>query len=67
MNIARAHRLVKSGQKTWLCGLRKKSLEYIISRVSHGKKGKIKTIKSLLQNEHPCEYAFFLKGFLEKD
>jgi hypothetical protein len=37
------------------------------SRVSHGKKGKIKIIKSLLQNEHPCEYAMFLTGFLEKE
>jgi len=61
------HRLVKSGQKTWLCSIRKKTLDYIISRVSHGRKGKIKIIKSLLQNEHPCEYAVFLKGFLEED
>jgi hypothetical protein len=58
--------LVKSGQKTWLCGLRKKTLDYIISRVSHGKKAKIKIIKSLLKNEHPCEYAIFLAGFLEE-
>lgn len=57
--------LVKSGQKTWLCSLRKKTLDYIISRVSHGKKAKIKIIKSLLKNEHPCEYAVFLTGFLE--
>jgi hypothetical protein len=57
--------LVKSGQKTWLCSLRKKTLDYIISRVSHGKKAKIKIIKSLLKNEHPCEYALFLTGFLE--
>jgi hypothetical protein len=57
--------LVKSGQKTWLCSLRKKTLDYIISRVSHGKKAKIKIIKSLLKNEHPCEYAIFLTGFLE--
>lgn len=42
-------------------------LEYVISRVSHGKKGKIKIIKSPLQNEHPCEYAIFLTGFLEKE
>jgi hypothetical protein len=61
------YKLVKTSQKTWLCGLRKKTLEYIISRVSHGKKGKIKIIKSLLQNEHPCEYAIFLTGFLEKE
>jgi hypothetical protein len=58
--------LVKSGQKTWLCGLRKKTLEYITSRVSHGEKAKIKIIKSLLKNEHPCEYAIFLAGFLEE-
>jgi hypothetical protein len=57
--------LVKSGQKTWLCSLRKKTLDYVISRVSHGKKAKIKIIKSLLKNEHPCEYAVFLTGFLE--
>jgi len=57
--------LVKSGQKTWLCSLRKKTLDYIISRVSHGQKAKIKIIKSLLKNEHPCEYAVFLTGFLE--
>jgi hypothetical protein len=59
--------LVKSGQKTWLCNLREKTIEYIISRVSHGKKAKLKIIKSLLKNEHPCEYAIFLKGFLEED
>ena len=58
--------LVKSGQKTWLCSLRKKTLDYIISRVSHGKKAKIKIIKTLLKNEHPCEYAIFLTGFLEE-
>ena len=61
------YKLVKTQQKTWLCTLRKKTLEYVISRVSHGKKGKIKIIKSLLQNEHPCEYAMFLTGFLEKE
>jgi len=61
------YKLVKSGQKTWLCNLRKKTIEYITSRVSHGKKGKIKIIKSLLQNEHPCEYAIFLTGFLESE
>lgn len=60
------HTLVKSGQKTWLCSLRMKTLEYITTRVSHGKKGKIKIIKSLLKNEHPCEYAIFLTGFLER-
>jgi antitoxin component of RelBE/YafQ-DinJ toxin-antitoxin module len=57
--------LVKSGQKTWLCSLRKKTLDYITSRVSHGKKAKIKVIKSLIKGEHPCEYAIFLAGFLE--
>ena len=61
------YKLVKSGQKTWLCNLRKKTIEYITSRVSHGKRGKIKIIKSLLQNEHPCEYAIFLTGFLENE
>jgi hypothetical protein len=59
--------LVKSGQKIWLCSLRKKVIDYILSRVSHGKKGKIKIIKSLLKNEHPCEYAIFLTGFLEEE
>jgi hypothetical protein len=61
------YKLVKTQQKMWLCSLRKKTLEYIISRVSHGKKGRIKIIKSLLQNEHPCEYAVFLTGFLERE
>jgi hypothetical protein len=61
------YKLVKSQQKTWLCNLRKKTIEYVISRVTHGKKGKIKIIKSLLQNEHPCEYAVFLTGFLERE
>jgi hypothetical protein len=59
--------LVKSGQKIWLCSLRKKVIDYILSRVSHGRKGKIKIIKSLLKNEHPCEYAIFLTGFLEEE
>jgi hypothetical protein len=61
------YELVKTGQKTWLCNLRKRVLDYTISRVSHGKKGKMKIIKSLLKNEHPCEYAIFLTGFLEED
>jgi len=61
------YKLIKSGQKVWLCSLRKKTIDYVISRVSHGKKGKIKIIRSLLQNEHPCEYAVFLTGFLEED
>lgn len=61
------YKLVKSQQKTWLCNLRRKTIEYAISRVTHGKKGKIKIIKSLLKNEHPCEYAIFLTGFLEKE
>jgi hypothetical protein len=61
------YKLVKSQQKTWLCNLRKKTIEYVISRVTHGKKGKIKIIKSLLKNAHPCEYAIFLTGFLEKE
>ena len=61
------YKLVKSGQKKWLCNFRKKTLEYITSRVTHGRRSKIKMIKSLLQNEHPCEYAIFLTGFLEKE
>jgi hypothetical protein len=61
------YKLVKSQQKVWLCNLRKKTIEYVISRVSRGKKGKIKIIKSLLKNAHPCEYAIFLTGFLEKE
>jgi hypothetical protein len=61
------YKQVKTGQKKWLCNFRKKKIDYIISRVTRGKKGKIKIIKSLLQNEHPCEYAIFLTGFLEKE
>ena len=61
------HKLVKSGQKKWLCNFRKKTIEYIISRVTNKKGGKVKMIKSLIQNEHPCEYAIFITGFLEKD
>lgn len=61
------YKLVKSEQKTWLCNLRKKTIDYIISRISHGNKAKIKIIKSLLKNEHPCEYAIFLTGFLEEE
>jgi hypothetical protein len=60
------YKLVKSGQKTWLCDFRRKTINYVISRVTHSKKGKVKMIKSLLRNEHPCEYAVFLTGFLEK-
>lgn len=61
------YKLVKSQQKIWLCNLRKRTIEYVISRVTHGQRGKIKIIKSLLKNEHPCEYAIFLTGFLEKE
>ncbi len=61
------YKLVKKGQKKWLCNFRRKTIEYIISRVTHGGKSKVKIIKSLLQNEHPCEYAVFLTGFLEKE
>jgi hypothetical protein len=61
------YKLVKSGQKKWLCDLRRKTLEYVTSRVTHGQKSRIKMIKSLLKNEHPCEYAIFLTGFLEKE
>jgi antitoxin component of RelBE/YafQ-DinJ toxin-antitoxin module len=60
------YKLVQTGQKKWLCNLRKKVLDYVISRVSHGKRARIKIIKSLLKNEHPCEYAIFLTGFLEE-
>jgi hypothetical protein len=59
------YKLVKKGEKTWLCNFRKRVIEYIISRVTHGGKGRIKMIKSLLKNEHPCEYAVFLTKFLE--
>ncbi|UCD97178.1 MAG: hypothetical protein JSV35_03795 [Candidatus Bathyarchaeota archaeon] len=59
------YKLVKSGQKKWLCEFRRKTIEYIIAKVTKEKKGRIKMIKSLLRNEHPCEYAVFLKGFLE--
>ena len=58
------YKLVKTGQKTWLCTFRKKAIEYILSRVSKNKKAKIKMIKSLIENEHPCEYAIFLEEFL---
>jgi hypothetical protein len=61
------HKLVESGQKTWLCEFRRRTIEYIISRVTHGEGGKIKIIKSLLRNEHPCEYAVFLTGFLDSN
>jgi len=30
------------------------------------RKKKIKVIKSLLKNEHPCEYAIFLTEFLKE-
>ncbi len=60
------YKLVKNGQKAWLCNFRKKTIEYIISRVTRGGKGRIKMIKSLLKNEHPCEYAIFLTKFLEE-
>jgi hypothetical protein len=61
------HSLVRSGQKKWLCDLRKRTIDYMISKVTHGGKGRVKIIKSLLKNEHPCEYAIFLTGFLEED
>jgi hypothetical protein len=61
------YKLVKSHQKTWLCNVRKDTIEYVISRVTHSRQGRVKIIKSLLQNEHPCEYAVFLTGFLEKE
>jgi antitoxin component of RelBE/YafQ-DinJ toxin-antitoxin module len=61
------YKLVKNNQKTWLCTFRKKVMEYILSRVSRGPKGRVKVIKSLVKNEHPCEYALFLTGFLESE
>ncbi|MFX1575669.1 MAG: hypothetical protein ACFFCF_00700 [Promethearchaeota archaeon] len=59
------YKLVKNNQKTWLCTFRKKAIEYILSRVTKSGKGRIKIIKSLIQNgTHPCEYAIFLQDFL---
>jgi hypothetical protein len=59
------YKLVKSEQKTWLCSFRKKAIEYVLSRVAKTGKGRIKVIKSLMQNgTHPCEYAVFLEEFL---
>jgi hypothetical protein len=58
-------KLVKNDQKTWLCEFRKHAIEYILSRVAKGGRGKIKIIKSLIKNGgHPCEYAIFLTEFL---
>lgn len=59
--------LVRSGQKTWICNLRKKTMDYIISRMSHGKRGRKKIIKSLLQNERLCEYEYFQVDSLEHE
>lgn len=61
------YKLVKTGQKKWLCDFRKKTIEYIIERVTPGRKSRVKIIKSLLQNAHSCEYVVFLTGFLEKE
>jgi hypothetical protein len=59
------YKLVKNEQKTWLCSFRKKVIEYVLSRVAKTGKGRIKVIKSLIQNgTHPCEYAVFLEEFL---
>ena len=61
------YKLVKNEQKTWLCSFRKKAIEYILSRVTKTGKGRIRIIKSLIQNgTHPCEYAIFLEDFLAK-
>ncbi|MFX0167722.1 MAG: hypothetical protein ACFE89_08425 [Candidatus Hodarchaeota archaeon] len=61
------YKLVKNNQKTWLCSFRKKAIEYILSRVAKTDKGRIKVIKSLIQDgTHPCEYAVFLEEFLAK-
>ena len=64
-NTCPYYKLVKKGEKTWLCTFRKKAIEYIISRVTHSGKGRIKVIRSLVKNEHPCEYAIFLTEFPE--
>ncbi len=45
--------------------LQKNAIAYIILPVTHGGKGRIKMIKSLLKNEHPYEYEIFLTKFLE--
>ena len=59
------YKLVENNQKIWLCKFRKCAIEYILSRVAKGGKGKIKIIKSLFKNGgHPCEYAIFLTEFL---
>ncbi len=59
------YKLVKNDQKTWLCTFRKKAIEYILSRVTKTGKGRIRVIKSLVQDgTHPCEYAVFLEEFL---
>jgi hypothetical protein len=59
------YKLVKNNQKTWLCTFRKKAIEYILSRVTKTGKGRIRVIKSLIQDgTHPCEYAIFLEEFL---
>jgi hypothetical protein len=59
------YKLVKNNQKTWLCTFRKKAIEYILSRVTKTGKGRIRVLKSLIQNgTHPCEYAVFLEEFL---
>ncbi|MFW9831908.1 MAG: hypothetical protein ACFFD8_09035 [Candidatus Thorarchaeota archaeon] len=61
------YKLVSNDQKTWLCTFRKKAIEYILSRVTKTGKGRIKILKSLIQNgTHPCEYAVFLEEFLAK-
>jgi hypothetical protein len=61
------YKLVKNEQKTWLCSFRKKAIEYILSRVTKTGKGRIRIIKSLIQNgTHPCEYAIFLEEFLAR-
>ncbi|MFW9985774.1 MAG: hypothetical protein ACFFDJ_04340 [Candidatus Odinarchaeota archaeon] len=59
------YKLVANNQKTWLCKFRKKAIEYILSRVTRTGKGRIKVIKSLIEDgTHPCEYAIFLEEFL---
>lgn len=61
------YKLVHNNQKTWLCTFRKKAIEYILSRVTRTGKGRIRIIKSLIQDgTHPCEYAIFLEEILAK-
>jgi len=57
------YKLVETGQKKWLCNVRKRALEYVVSRVTvrTGRPGRVKVIRSLLNGQHPCEYAIFIE------